>query len=65
MSPGLTKTDLMTSNTKKDIINSEVQKISLKRVANTNEIANVILFLASDRSSYINGQNIIADGGYL
>ncbi len=65
VSPGLTKTDLMTSNTKKDIINSEVQKISLKRVANTNEIANVILFLASDRSSYINGQNIIADGGYL
>ena len=65
ISPGLTETDLMLSNTKKDIIKSEINKILLKRVANTNEIADVILFLASDRSSYINGQNIIVDGGNL
>lgn len=65
VSPGLTETDLMLSNTKKEIIESEIKKISLKRVANTSEIANVILFLASQESSYINGQNIIVDGGYL
>jgi len=65
ISPGLTKTDLMISNTKEEIIKSEIEKISLKRVANTNEISSVILFLASEKSSYINGQNIIVDGGYL
>ncbi len=65
ISPGLTETDLMLSNTKKEIIKSEIDKISLKRVANVNEIADVILFLASDKSSYINGQNIIVDGGNL
>ena len=65
VSPGLTETDLMISNTKKEIIENETKKISLKRIANTNEIADVITFLASDKSSYINGQNIIIDGGYL
>ena len=65
VSPGLTETDLMLSNTKENIIKSEIEKISLKRIANTNEIADIILFLASEKSSYINGQNIVADGGNL
>jgi len=65
VSPGLTETDLMLSNTKAAIIKSEIEKISLKRIASTNEIADIILFLASEKSSYINGQNIVADGGNL
>ncbi|MGI0079534.1 MAG: SDR family NAD(P)-dependent oxidoreductase, partial [Nitrososphaerales archaeon] len=35
----------------------------LKRFARPEEIANVMLFLVSDQSSYITGQTIIADGG--
>ena len=65
ISPGLTKTDLMTNNTKKEVIENEIKKISLKRIAEPQEISNVLLFLASDKSSYINGQNITVDGGYL
>ena len=65
VSPGLTETDLMLTNTKKEIIESEIKKITLKRTASTSEIANVIVFLATLESSYINGQNIIVDGGYL
>ena len=37
----------------------------MKRVCSVEEIANVALFLASDVSSYINGQCIIVDGGRL
>ena len=65
ISPGLTDTDLMKHNTKENTIQEEVSKISLKRIASVEEIAKTILFLASEDSSYINGQNIIIDGGYL
>ena len=38
-------------------------RILLKRVGETKEIANVVEFLLSKKSSYINGQIINADGG--
>ncbi len=37
--------------------------IPLKRGANPEEIAKVVLFLASEDSSYVTGQNIFVDGG--
>jgi 3alpha(or 20beta)-hydroxysteroid dehydrogenase len=39
------------------------KRIPLKRVGSSDEIAEVVLFLASDRSSYCNGAEFAADGG--
>ncbi len=63
ISPGLTDTDMMRNNTPDKILDATVEKLSLKRVASTIEIANVALFLSSDLSSYITGQTIRVDGG--
>jgi 3-oxoacyl-[acyl-carrier protein] reductase len=63
IAPGLTNTDMMIDNTSADIIKEVTSKLSLKRMAEPNEIANVALFLASDLSSYVTGQVIRVDGG--
>ena len=63
IAPGLTKTDMMTENTEKKIIDEVTSQISLKRVASPKEIANVALFLSSDLASYITGQFLRVDGG--
>ncbi|RWS22133.1 3-alpha(or 20-beta)-hydroxysteroid dehydrogenase-like protein, partial [Leptotrombidium deliense] len=37
----------------------------LKRIADPEEIAKVVVFLASNASSYVTGTNTVVDGGYL
>ncbi|MGI9598429.1 MAG: SDR family NAD(P)-dependent oxidoreductase [Acidimicrobiales bacterium] len=38
-------------------------KVPLRRLGATDDIADAVLFLADERSSYITGQNLLVDGG--
>ncbi|EMN89754.1 SDR family NAD(P)-dependent oxidoreductase [Leptospira weilii] len=65
VSPGFVITDL----TKKNLTELEIkhleEQIPIRRLAKPEEIAKVVLFLSSDYNTYITGQNIIVDGGFL
>jgi NAD(P)-dependent dehydrogenase (short-subunit alcohol dehydrogenase family) len=40
-----------------------LQRIPLNRFAETDDVANAVLFLASDEAAYMTGQEIVLDGG--
>ena len=66
VSPGFTKTSFYKKfRTKKKLYNWTISRIPLSRWGNPDEIANMICFLLSDKSEYINGENINIDGGWL
>lgn len=62
IAPGWINTD-MNKDLDKKYKKEEEQKILLQRFASPKEIANVVLFLSSDLSNYINDTIIRVDGG--
>jgi len=64
VSPGQTKTkfsEALWGNP--DIYKLTMDRTPLKRLALSEDIAHAVVFLASDRASFITGQNLIVDGG--
>lgn len=62
LAPGWIKTESV-NNMNPEIIKEEQEKIFLKRFAEPDEIAEVALFLASSKASFINDTVICVDGG--
>ncbi|MDI7237427.1 SDR family oxidoreductase [Leptospira santarosai] len=65
VSPGFVVTDLTKKNLSELEIKYLEEQIPIRRLAKPEEIAKVVLFLSSDYNTYITGQNIIVDGGFL
>ena len=61
--PGLTNTKLMKDNTNEAVLNETLKNIALGRIAEPEEIANLVCFLCSSKASYITAQSIRVDGG--
>jgi 3-oxoacyl-[acyl-carrier protein] reductase len=64
VAPGFIETE-MTGALNQDVVKGWREAIPLKRGGTAEDVANLVLFLASDLSSYITGQVINVDGGML
>lgn len=62
IAPGYIDTD-MTAVLSDDIKNQIIDSVPLKRMGQVEDIANAVVFLASDKASYITGQVLSVDGG--
>ncbi|PRY54539.1 3-oxoacyl-[acyl-carrier-protein] reductase [Arcticibacter pallidicorallinus] len=64
VAPGFIKTE-MTEVLDPKVVAGWEQSIPMKRAGETDDVANVCVFLASDLSAYVTGQVVAVDGGML
>ncbi|MBI2195865.1 MAG: beta-ketoacyl-ACP reductase [Candidatus Levybacteria bacterium] len=62
--PGLVETE-MTVTIPEEYLKKMLERIPMRRMAKSEEIGEVLLFLASERSSYITGATFDVNGGWL
>jgi len=63
--PGFVDTELTGRNNSPAQISDLARQVPLGRLAQPDEIAKVVAFLLSDANTYITGQTIAVDGGFL
>ncbi len=64
VSPGFVDTELTRRNLTAEQIEQITAQVPLGRLAEPAEVAELVLFLASERNTYLTGQNLLIDGGY-
>ncbi|WP_298450652.1 SDR family oxidoreductase [uncultured Marinobacter sp.] len=65
VSPGMVRTPMSESFYNDDeVLKARSGSVPLRRLASTSDMANAVVFLASDDAAYINGHDLVADGGF-
>jgi len=65
VSPGPIETPGLQNAVPQEAMDYLAAATSLQRIGKPEEIANTVLFLASDKASFINGTEFLVDGGYI
>lgn len=61
--PGVIETPMVTQGDAAEAIKEFAKHIPIRRVAQPEEVSNLVLYLASDESSYSTGSEFVIDGG--
>ena len=62
--PSMTKTEAVSAMLSEEFEKRVVKAYPMRRLGEPEDIANLVLFLASDRASWITGQAVSVNGGY-
>ena len=65
VSPGVVMTDMSKRMLGPKGMKEWARRVPLGRLGNPEEISKVVQFLASKENTYITGQNIVVDGGFV
>lgn len=61
--PGVIETPMVTEGDSYEVIKKLSKQIPIRRMAKFEEVSNLVLYLASDESSYSTGSEFVIDGG--
>lgn len=67
VAPGFTRTKFIEQGLADGSLQEDwmVSRVPMKRLATTEEIANAVRYLAGDEASYMTGQTVVVDGGWI
>jgi NAD(P)-dependent dehydrogenase (short-subunit alcohol dehydrogenase family) len=66
VSPGIIDTPMVDPvRADKKSLEGILMRVPMRRMGKPEEVSNLVLFLASDASSYMTGSNVVIDGGWL
>jgi NAD(P)-dependent dehydrogenase (short-subunit alcohol dehydrogenase family) len=66
VAPGMARTAMLDQGIADGSIDADgmMEEIPMRRFGTTDEMANVVLFLASEDAGYVTGQTVVVDGGW-
>ncbi len=65
VAPGVTETEYVRTHVKPELLGKRIERIPMDRLASPEEIAAAVVSLASPELSYVTGQTLYVDGGFL
>ncbi len=63
--PGLIETPMIMQPGVEEVVRQMAETVPLKRIGKPEDVSNLVLFLASDESSYFTGAEFVIDGGVI
>lgn len=63
--PGVIDTPMIQEESAKEAIRIASEATPMRLIGKSEEVSNVVLFLASDEASFVNGSAFVVDGGFM